>query len=61
MHMNRCLWVNMNNPKYIKYHDEEWCEEKHDDHDLFELFIFGLAPYFKSILIISKLPFITAI
>ena len=37
--MNRCLWVNMKNPIYIKYHDEEWCESKHDDKELFELLI----------------------
>ena len=37
--MNRCLWVNMNNPLYIKYHDEEWCIEKHNDRDLYELLI----------------------
>ena len=39
MAMNRCLWVNMKNPIYIKYHDEEWCEPKHDDKELFELLI----------------------
>ena len=37
--MNRCKWVNMNNPVYIKYHDEEWCVPKHNDHDLYELLI----------------------
>lgn len=39
MAMNRCLWVNMKNPIYIKYHDEEWCVPKHDDKKLFELLI----------------------
>ena len=39
MYMNRCKWVNMNNPVYIKYHDEEWCVPKHNDHDLYELLI----------------------
>lgn len=39
MAMNRCLWVNMKNPIYIKYHDEEWCEPKHDDKSLYELLI----------------------
>ena len=22
--MNRCKWCNINNPKYIDYHDNEW-------------------------------------
>ena len=22
--MNRCKWCNLNNPKYIDYHDHEW-------------------------------------
>ena len=22
--MNRCKWCNLNNPKYIDYHDNEW-------------------------------------
>ena len=22
--MQRCNWCNLNNPLYIKYHDEEW-------------------------------------
>jgi DNA-3-methyladenine glycosylase I len=33
----RCGWVNLNNPLYIKYHDEEWGRPIHDDHLLFEL------------------------
>lgn len=37
--INRCKWVNLNNPKYIEYHDKEWCVEKHDDKDLFELLV----------------------
>ena len=37
--MNRCRWVNPNNPIYIKYHDEEWGRPCHNDHDLFELLI----------------------
>lgn len=37
--MNRCLWVNEKNEKYIKYHDEEWCEPKHNDKELYELLI----------------------
>ena len=22
--MKRCKWCNLNNPKYIEYHDNEW-------------------------------------
>jgi DNA-3-methyladenine glycosylase I len=33
----RCSWVNLKNPLYIKYHDEEWGRELHGDHKLFEL------------------------
>ena len=28
---NRCKWVNMKNPLYIRYHDEEWGVPLHDD------------------------------
>ncbi len=36
---NRCKWVNMKNPLYIQYHDEEWGVPLHDDQKLFELLI----------------------
>jgi DNA-3-methyladenine glycosylase I len=32
-----CGWVNLNNPLYIQYHDQEWGRPIHDDHLLFEL------------------------
>lgn len=35
----RCKWVNMKNPKYVKYHDEEWGKPCHDEHMLYEMFI----------------------
>lgn len=35
----RCSWVNLNNPLYVKYHDEEWGVESHDDQYLFEMLI----------------------
>ena len=35
----RCKWCNLNNPLYIKYHDEEWCEPNYDDKYLFEMLI----------------------
>lgn len=37
--MKRCFWVNLDNPLYVKYHDEEWCVPKFDDQELFELLI----------------------
>lgn len=37
--MKRCSWCNLNNPLYVKYHDEEWGIPKHNDHELFELLI----------------------
>ncbi|HFU4501943.1 TPA: DNA-3-methyladenine glycosylase I [Streptococcus suis] len=35
--MNRCSWVNLNNPLYIAYHDQEWGRPLHDEQALFEL------------------------
>ena len=35
----RCPWVNLNNPIYVKYHDEEWSVPCHDDCALYELLI----------------------
>ena len=37
--MKRCKWVNLNNEKYVQYHDNEWGKEEHDDRMLFELLI----------------------
>jgi len=37
--MNRCKWCNLNNPIYVKYHDEEWGKEQYDDEYLFEMLI----------------------
>ena len=37
--MNRCSWVNMKNPLYVKYHDEEWGVPTHNDKALYELLI----------------------
>lgn len=37
--MKRCLWVNLKNPLYIKYHDEEWGSPQHNDKTLYELLI----------------------
>lgn len=35
----RCKWCNLNNEKYIKYHDEEWGKMVHDDKKLYELLL----------------------
>lgn len=35
----RCRWVNPNNPRCIRYHDEEWGVPVHDDRKLLEMLI----------------------
>lgn len=35
----RCQWVPLDNPLYVKYHDEEWGVPIHDDQLLFEFLI----------------------
>lgn len=35
----RCEWVPLDNPLYVKYHDEEWGVPIHDDRRLFEFLI----------------------
>jgi len=35
----RCNWVNLKNPVYIKYHDDEWGTPVHCDQKLFEMLI----------------------
>lgn len=37
--MERCKWVDLKSPLYIKYHDEEWGVPKYNDRELFELLI----------------------
>ena len=37
--MKRCNWCNLNNPKYIKYHDKEWGAFKTNDRYLLEMLI----------------------
>lgn len=39
MEKNRCFWVNMKNPAYVQYHDEEWGCPCHDDQQLYELLL----------------------
>jgi DNA-3-methyladenine glycosylase I len=35
----RCFWVNLKNPAYVRYHDEEWGVPCHDDRRLLEFLI----------------------
>ena len=35
----RCEWCNIKNPKYIEYHDNEWCQPNFDDKYLYEMLI----------------------
>ena len=37
--MIRCKWCNLKNPKYIEYHDNEWCKLNFDDKYLYEMLI----------------------
>lgn len=37
--MKRCKWCNLNNPKYVEYHDNEWCKPNFDDRYLLEMLI----------------------
>lgn len=37
--MNRCKWVNLNNPLYINYHDNEWGIPVYEDTKLFEMLL----------------------
>ena len=37
--MIRCKWCNLNNPKYIEYHDNEWCKPNFDNKYLYEMLI----------------------
>lgn len=35
----RCGWVDMNNPLYVAYHDEEWGVPVHDERKHFEMLV----------------------
>ncbi|MDB1144728.1 MAG: DNA-3-methyladenine glycosylase I [Alcaligenaceae bacterium] len=39
----RCSWVNLNNPRSIQYHDEEWGVPVFDDRLLFEMLVLESA------------------
>lgn len=36
---NRCFWCNLNNDKYIDYHDNEWGKPNFDERYVYEMFI----------------------
>lgn len=37
--VDRCWWVNLDNPLYVEYHDKEWGVPEHSDERLFEMLI----------------------
>ena len=37
--MKRCFWCNLDNQKYVEYHDKEWGIPSHDDSYLFEMLL----------------------
>lgn len=37
--VQRCCWVNLQNPLYVAYHDQEWGKPNHDDRYLFEMLV----------------------
>ncbi len=39
MEVTRCGWVDLSEPLYVQYHDEEWGVPVHDDQMLFEFLI----------------------
>jgi DNA-3-methyladenine glycosylase I len=41
--MKKCGWVPLDDPLYIKYHDEEWGVPVHDDSKLFEMLMLESA------------------
>jgi len=37
--MIRCKWCNLKNPKYVEYHDHEWCKPNFQEQYLFEMLL----------------------
>ena len=37
MAKQRCVWLKLNNPDYVVYHDREWGRPVHDDIKHFEM------------------------
>lgn len=42
VYVKRCAWVPLDDPIYVKYHDEEWGVETHDEAKLYEMFVLEL-------------------
>lgn len=43
MNKKRCVWVKLNNPLYVTYHDDEWAVPVFDDQKLFEFIVLESA------------------
>ena len=41
--MKRCPWLNLNNPLYVKYHDQEWGQPIYSDRKHFEMLVLESA------------------
>lgn len=39
VNIKRCRWVNLDNPRYVAYHDQEWGKPSHDDRHLFAMLV----------------------
>ena len=39
MNKKRCAWCNAKNPRYVEYHDNEWCRPNFDARYLYEMLI----------------------
>ena len=39
IYKERCFWCNLNNPKYIEYHDNEWGKGNFSDEYLYQMLI----------------------
>lgn len=37
--VSRCCWCNLENPRYVAYHDHEWGVPEHNDDKLFEILL----------------------
>ncbi len=42
-HISRCAWVNLNVPRYVKYHDQEWGVPVRRDRKMFEFLVLESA------------------
>ena len=55
MDKKRCLWVPLDDPIYVEYHDNQWGVPVHDDYTLFEMLILeGMQAGLSWITILKK-------